>query len=44
MTHRGVKVELERIEPLLFGDAEEAAMELQPARVVHQAVNFRIAR
>jgi hypothetical protein len=34
-----VKIELERVEPLRFSDAKEAAVELQSARVVHQPVN-----
>jgi hypothetical protein len=35
----GVKVELEGIEPLLFGDAEETGVELESSGIVHQPVD-----
>jgi hypothetical protein len=38
-----VEVELEAVEPLRFGDVEEAAVELQSARVVDQAVDPFVA-
>ena len=38
-----VKIELERVEPLRFSDAKEAAVELQSAGVVYQPIQSAVS-